>query len=851
MKNHKLLKLILNSSRNSERGSVLVIVTIVGAFTFAVLAIYMVFADNIQKFTEADLRNLNALTASSSALADRQDRVVAALIADPTALKNNTTLQSSTPFDCLRSVATNTGGTACNNFRPRATTLGQKYTLTEVTDLTTTDRYHGYTSVRDVTDYEDFATDKLRWTRLSAADKFAGLLAKSHVYTIGSLGIKQDNNLNTRAQTILESTIEVRQIPIFQFDRFAFGTDTLVFPAGITAISGRYHANGNLSLINDTGANLAIGGHWTVGNRLNLLSGNIYASLPGGLYLIPNAAPVAASDIYASTPTIATRDTGLRPLIVPSSELLKSRDSGGNLQSLYGKADLRIKRRDVNWDSGNINIRIPFEVESLQSGATANSGTCTDLAPDRENLATTKCRKFTKGMLQSLMGLVLAHNRGSTAEAAKYCPSMPTPNPVMANYSIATQDKILRALQLIFSAEMPNISLTEIESLTLDSPHILPLATVPTFADMLMAIGGITPADITVLTGAKAQEIAAARQSCFLTAPIQIATKRGRLYPYPWIHNIGNIGGVQNGLHDRRENKDFGAIQINMQSLSIWNRDGVFVETANQNLDFLASPTAADTMAALATNDTTDGYLWVRTAADATKPGTLAESGLGANSLIIHNDFEVGTTATNDIKAFIYNGGANLPAPTTVVSPAAIYLQGDWNNISKQPSAIMTDRLTILSNACLATTVGFLNGTYTIPKGQIGCGVSTTMNLASDTTINAAILSGVNPINATNRDSSPIRYLEDWTGKTLTMKSSFAINGNPLYSTSNFVAPGTGAYTPSEYFRYPTVNLSLDPDFADPAGLPPGTPMATQIHTNSIDRKFSEAEKENIQRILY
>jgi hypothetical protein len=853
MKNFKILIFKLYCNQNSESGSALIIAVIISIFTFALGLMYYNFSESIQQFSEADTRNFNAFHTAQGALADRNERVISSLVANPNALKN-TTLQADTPFSCLSGLTTNSAASACEDFRPKSKKQVIKGSASEITDATIQELYYGYTVVTDRTDYQDFATDRVNWTRLSAADVFAGAISKPYLYTIGSLGIKQDSNGNTRGQAILEANASVRRLPVFQFDRLSFGDDTIVLKdlGAAQTLSGRYHANGDLKLINNNANPLVLGGHWTIGGQLDANTGTNYVTLPGGFSLIPNASSVPYADLYNYTGVITAASTGMRRLIMPSNELLKPFDSSGNLQSLYGNADIRITRRDVPIP-GSPTGTIPFTLTAIQSGSTILTGACTDLSPDRENLASTKCQTFSKGMLVSLLQPILVNNRGDVAEEAKYCKNQPTPEPAMLGYSPAIQDKILRAVQIVLSTNQANIfNLSYIDTIKPNDPAIdgtgntisilYQQFTQADIITLLTAIPGINAVDIPVIGRSNIQSLAAARKSCFLAAPIQIPRKATSTY----YTSKKAFSGSFRSFYDRREQKYIAPLQVNMQSLAIWNRDGVYGEFPSNNLDLQEEISATDLLILLNSSATTDGYLWSRTPADPSKPGSLVESGLGAKSLIIHNTNE----ATNQ-EPFIYNGGSNLPAPTSIVSDRAIYVQGDWNSTHKQPAAIMADSLTMLSNNCLATIDNYyIEPGKLVPNGMVNCGVTSDMNLADNTNFNAAILSAVNPISGSNIDSSPIRYLEDWTGKILTGQTSFVINGIPVHSTSSFVAPGTGAYGATEYFRYPSnVNFSLDLGFTEPNGLPPGTPMAIDVMTGSIDRKYKEGERENIQKI--
>jgi hypothetical protein len=382
MKNSLILKLILQSRGNSEAGYALVIVMIVSAAMMSLMLNYMMFAENASNFLTADVRNVNAFSAANGALADRNERVVRSLLSNPDVLKNNLVLQSSTPFDCSNLVSINTGASSCNSFRPDMGVRNQRPSADNgVTEELVMDQYKGYTAVRDSTTYDDFAKDQVAWTRLSPSDRFPGAIARPYAYTIGSLGIKKDDAGNTRAQSILEANVAVRHIPVFQFDRFSLGDDTIVLGGTAPAtIAGRYHTNGNLTIINENTASSTLSGNWTMAGRLNLSVGQTYLALPRGFSLIPNVSPVTYADLTNYRATLRTIETGMPKLIVPSSEILKPKDSSGNLQALYGNADIRItrKRSTVNNPSQAI---IDFDLVANQSGTAAQgtSTACTDI----------------------------------------------------------------------------------------------------------------------------------------------------------------------------------------------------------------------------------------------------------------------------------------------------------------------------------------------------------------------------------------------------------------------------------------------------------------------------------------
>ena len=165
------------------------------------------------------------------------------------------------------------------------------------------------------------------------------------------------------------------------------------------------------------------------------------------------------------------------------------------------------------------------------------------------------------------------------------------------------------------------------------------------------------------------------------------------------------------------------------------------------------------------------------------------------------------------------NGGLGW----SVATPDPLYVLGHYNctnsgylgttnTTSSMPCALMSDALTILSPA------------WNDSKSSS----SYTARPASDTTVDAAILTGIVP--STGSSSSQFsggvhnltRLLEDWNSpstRTLTLNTSIMNLFNSTIATHQFVNPGT-------YYDPPTRKFSYDLNFMDPAKQPPGIPCA-------------------------
>jgi hypothetical protein len=173
-----------------------------------------------------------------------------------------------------------------------------------------------------------------------------------------------------------------------------------------------------------------------------------------------------------------------------------------------------------------------------------------------------------------------------------------------------------------------------------------------------------------------------------------------------------------------------------------------------------------------------------------------------------------GVRLTNGIAAPV-NGGLGwsvaTPDPLYVLGnyncPNSSYL-GTTNTTASVPCAFMSDALTILSGAWKDSQSGSsYNGRN-----------------ASDTTVNAAILTGIVP--STGSSSSQFsggvhnlpRLLEDWSNQTLTLNTAIMNLFSSQIATHQFVN-GT-------YYNPPTRQFSYDANYANANKQPPGIPCA-------------------------
>jgi len=173
--------------------------------------------------------------------------------------------------------------------------------------------------------------------------------------------------------------------------------------------------------------------------------------------------------------------------------------------------------------------------------------------------------------------------------------------------------------------------------------------------------------------------------------------------------------------------------------------------------------------------------------------------------------------------------GDTLPAPTTVVSDDPVYVHGNYNINNKVGAAVIADAVTILSRRW-----GDIDGDGTFDDDLAYSQAILNDRNAWSTTVNAALMMG-------NTDTQPgvlynggvenvLRFLERWSGDTLTYRGSIIDLWNSSIATGNWIY-GSPVYTA------PNRDWAFDTDFLDPANLPPGTPTIYTIRVTSWDRQ--------------
>jgi hypothetical protein len=196
----------------------------------------------------------------------------------------------------------------------------------------------------------------------------------------------------------------------------------------------------------------------------------------------------------------------------------------------------------------------------------------------------------------------------------------------------------------------------------------------------------------------------------------------------------------------------------------------------------------------------------------------------GFNGILYIADTTAGVGARRAIR--LKNGNRLAAGGLTIVSENPIYVQGDYNTGSgtppsntgdptnptvagytRQPAAIIADAVDILSNAW----------------NDVNSSKSLAYRVASNTTVNAAILAGIVPTGTVGSNYSGgvenfPRFLEDWTGKSFTYYGAMM----ELYPSGQ----ATGVWGAGNVYNPPNRNWYFDTNFY--SNPPKGSLVLTQ-----------------------
>jgi hypothetical protein len=869
---HHLLHIMLraqNLAREESRdsGYAMVVVSIVTLMMFSLLAAYLTITNLTKSSTNAYMEGNSTFYAAESGLNQRANEIRERFIgySTPNGISPGqvpgTVAGIGNMVACLDSDTSNDGN---DDFACQKLDLNYKHALgvkvTEQGSTNTSDniKYSAFTFTSDRTIYTDPVRRIPQFQVIPAGQLFAGLNAQTYRYTIFSLATsKQATDLDARASAVLEMTFQSRVIPLFQFAAFYDGDLEMNSTAQMN-INGRVHTNGNFYAqpTPDAGQDTRLLSSVTVagriynrvdamtinrnGNTRVLISGdptnptnpaNQYVNFP--VYDASRTTPLSPGEISTFQGRVLDGDAGVSPLRLPPGGFLRKRDRDNNIGEYYGKADLRLEmvpKRAL----GNV----PFNFTAIKNGGTGGSCAGFDIAGDRQGTSI-NCTQLNEGQLRSLQQPVMV-KVVSNEERTRFCPT--------ANATINSQR--LRALQVAIAAQNTPIPFSQL-SLPLNNAANVAIRDIAT-----TLTAGLN-------TAQSPTQIALGAGGCFLPAPIQ--TLDGGTVPsaanYSW----------NSSFFDRRENRWIGMLQTNIASLTVWNRDGLYVDRDN-TISSNDVPTATQINAAFNGGSPTPTYdtnslLFLQAPARATAPpGSFQRLGLGSadpteGGLVFHATVsdDLDGDDTNDLTidpidnlrnysggkrnspyGFAFSGGADLPGALTVSTDQGVYIQGDYNNfggdVARQPASIVGDTISVLSNNCL-------DGNATI-----NCGILAGQNLGTATTINGAFLSLTDLSNGNigRNDGSGLRYsgglnnymrmMEDWNFNNFNYTGSFVSLGSPQEFSGAYVS---GSNAATSYYTIPSRNFTYDTNFNAANLLPPLTPRVIYLQQDAFKKSYN------------
>jgi hypothetical protein len=194
------------------------------------------------------------------------------------------------------------------------------------------------------------------------------------------------------------------------------------------------------------------------------------------------------------------------------------------------------------------------------------------------------------------------------------------------------------------------------------------------------------------------------------------------------------------------------------------------------------------------------------------------------NNIVYINDTSASSSTHRGVR--IVNASKLPSAGLTIVSPNPVYIQGDFNSgrtssaeppsntgnpadpdvsgYTRKPASVIGDAITLLSNGWDDANAGAAMGS----------------RVASNTTVNAALVAGNVPSNGSNYSGGGenfVRFLEDWSGKSFTYWGSMIC---PYTSTQ-----GTGNWGSANVYLPPTQNWYFDSNLSvDSSGNPVTVP---------------------------
>jgi hypothetical protein len=931
-------QLARQNAQSSDKGYVMMLTSIITILLFSMLGAYLTMTNLNRSATAAYTKSNNTFYVAESGLNARaqliRQKVGSYAVPTGTSAANisacwnaapNSPLQYDQPiqdndFGCRDYLFNSQAGTA------EARVVGGDGTFS-VTNKQTPDTYIATTYVVNNPDniptYPKVAT-------IPTGDLFAGMRMLEYTHRVYSTARTQtQSTLNAPEKTVLQLDFQTRFVPMFQFAAF-FDQDLEITPGPDMYLNGRIHTNGNLHLTD--GGTLCVAGQVSaqggIYNRRKHAGSSDEQTRNGNVYIYPNSGTctpgfttVTANKLsnaitYSANPTMpyasdpANYDSTNRPnmiarfggnvvdkvsnIKVPAPGFLSKTDTNGAFSNYYAKADLRIERK-----SNPAANAIPFNVSSIAKGM-GDGTTCTgfNVPDDRVGKNTARCMTFGAGQLHSLRQPVLVRT-GQRADDNQLCTTELAANTSAYNSLIATEklaidtaltavialnptqkESLVRALQTAIVSQKAPINYSDVTSTT---------KKLSSFGDVKTLFqNNLTAASITTVTAdslnvdklSLANIVATAANDCFKPAPIQ----------------------MYNNFYNNREQRTISMLQTNIESLTIWNRDGLYAElavdgtTGNPTLDTNAKYQVTDSNSGQGKSTNQQIFQFAPIPANlaicnAIDDGNLCKKsfrhlGLAGSDnseggLVFHmtvdNNNTPGTntayTAGQSPYGFAITGARQLPGALTIATDQAAYLQGDYNfsagtdsatnigfagNGYNNVTASATHKLTPAATATNWTITELSNlpvgqGGYKFAASVLGDTINVTSNSCIDTDgrLNCGLLNTqptatsitVNAAFLGGSDIMPFSTANNYSGG-LHNYPRFHENwsGDNLNYKGSFVslgAPLQASGTWSQTVYSPPVrNWDYDTDFNDVANLPPLTPNMVYLRQRVFSRGY-------------
>ncbi|MGZ8898581.1 MAG: hypothetical protein ACXW3Z_00650, partial [Limisphaerales bacterium] len=161
----------------------------------------------------------------------------------------------------------------------------------------------------------------------------------------------------------------------------------------------------------------------------------------------------------------------------------------------------------------------------------------------------------------------------------------------------------------------------------------------------------------------------------------------------------------------------------------------------------------------------------------------------------------------------------------TVTTPNPLYVLGHYNQESTSHLG-STNTTKTKPAALIADAITALSPSWKDSESHL----KYTSRDANNMTVNAAVITGIvettpSPKTYSGGAHNLLRFLEDWSGRTLTYNGSMVVLFDSVRAIRPFRQPG-------EYYEPPERNFNFDRNFLEGDKLPPGTPELRAIIRN-------------------